>query len=262
MTLIFFAEIHLIVTLIIDHVYSSCGCTRAMAPSIVPAGANFIVRTTLSVGPEPAQVRSSVSVSGHCGQRPVDAKYTMQATALPILVFPGNNEFVNMGSASLHQKLTVEIPIVRGEYPLAFDELHAKCDSSLISLKVIQRDNDHWQMNTTLNSTNDLGTLGCPVVFTFSKNGTLLPEKIVKQVFASISGPIMATPHSVLLTSDYSEHLQKTVQIEKTNNANDTTPLTISGVWTTSKNAKVDFVKRKWQKFGNCALCGAVFAND
>jgi hypothetical protein len=219
--------------LTIDKIDRSCGCTAARCDrSVVPPGQELSVDAILSAHDHLESMSSLITVHGHVGQQAIEVEYQLLANVENIIEFPNNGgSYLSLGSWPVYQLPAVtSLQVVRGKYPLVFDQLRVECDSSALVATVEPVNGASWNVLFRIKSADVLGATGFPVTFRFVRKGQLLPESVTRQAFAEILGPVAATPTSLLFTLAPGEHVEKTIQITHRLNASDSPPPQIVAV--------------------------------
>jgi hypothetical protein len=202
--------------LFIDRVDKSCGCTAARADhEVVLPGQTFRVAAILSAPAYSEDLSSHITVRGHAGRRRVEADYELRGTVEDAIEFPDTGGgSVRLGSWRLDELPAItSITVTRGKYPLRFDELRAECTSPAITTRIEPISNEAWRVLIRLKSADTLGATGIPMTFSFAQMGRVLPQRVQRQAYLEMLGPIAASPSSLLLTASPGEHLHKTISI-------------------------------------------------
>jgi hypothetical protein len=224
-------------TLVIDHIDRSCGCTSAICDrKVVPPGQTFAIDAMLSALDFPQDMSSLVTVRGHAGQRQLVAEYQLHGTAQNIIEFPdAGRGFLNLGAWRLDQlPAETAITVVRGHYPLEFDELRADSDSTGLITSVEPVSGQSWRVHFHMTSDGLLGGYGFPITFSFARHGEILPQTVVKQAFVEVQGPVTASPPSLLLEASAGEHFRRTISIMRRSQDLDAEALSLTAVTTSS----------------------------
>jgi hypothetical protein len=225
--------------LTIDKLDRSCGCTSALCTrSVASPGENVSVNAVLSAHDHAELMSSRITVHGHVGRQAIKIEFQLLANVENIIEFPDNGgSCLSMGSWSADQlPAHTSVQVVRGKYPLTFDQLRVDCDSPALSVTVSPVSDKSWNILFHINSADVMGATGLPVTFRFLSKGRCLPESVTRQAFIEILGPITATPSSLLFTLSPAEHIQKTIEITDRLETPNARPPQIVAISATGKN--------------------------
>jgi len=224
----------------IDRLDRSCGCTSASCDrSFVLPGQTFHLTADLSAPQYEEDLSSHITLRAHTANRNVQGDYHLLGSVKRIIEFPDSGGGpIRLGSWPVDARNPqASVTVRRGEFPMGFDGLQVSSPSAGISSCVKAFAADEWLVTFRLSPTDELGGQGYPVTFKFVKGGSVLDATVVQQAYVQWSGPVAATPSSLLFSVALGGHIRSHISIASTDSGPGAAAPRIIDVMTSSKNA-------------------------
>jgi hypothetical protein len=201
----------------LDDIRRSCSCTKAILNGRdLQPGEKFSLTCQLSSQSFEETIGSTVAVLGHTATSRISFQYNLQATVLRLLkaAHATAEEDIDLGPFLISElPAQPSVQLVRGKYPLAYDQVNVESTSPDITAVARPETADSWTLAFTIARQNVLGPIGVPMTFTFLDHGKPLGVAENQQVYLELRGPVLATPPSLYLSLGPGEKVERRLDI-------------------------------------------------